>query len=90
MADISPTGIVPESLIDVNQRDAFYGWLMAQGFRAQFKRDLLFGWARTVFTKVSGDDVKMIRVRQQFADLLGDTQNLRDTEAAILITRSAD
>jgi len=61
MDSVSPTGIVPEDLIDKTKKDEFIRWLTAQGFKSQFKRDLLFGWSRTVFVAVTGEDVRLVR-----------------------------
>jgi len=53
----SPTGIIPEELMYKEKRKQVRAWLIAQPLPGHIKRDLLFGWARTVYVRLSANEV---------------------------------
>lgn len=56
----SPTGIIPEEYMYRNQRKNVIAWLITQPWPGHIKRDLLFGWARTVFVRMTEKEVQMV------------------------------
>lgn len=57
---ISPTGIIPESLMAPNKKADVIRWLTAQPYEGNFKRRLLEGWAITVGVRVRGHDFALV------------------------------
>lgn len=47
--------VIPQSLIQVNQRDDFLAWLRGLRIDPEDKKQLLTYWADRVGTKVTGD-----------------------------------
>lgn len=57
---ISPTGIIPEELMDPSRKVDVINWLLAQPYEGNFKRRLLEGWAITVGLRVRGRDFQLV------------------------------
>ncbi|MGH9402856.1 MAG: hypothetical protein ACRD2P_12200 [Terriglobia bacterium] len=57
---ISPTGIIPEELMDPARKADVLRWLTAQPYEGNFKRRLLEGWALTVGIRVRGVEFSMV------------------------------
>lgn len=56
----SPTGIIPEEYMYRNQRKNVIAWLITQPFPGHIKRDLIFAWARTVFVRMTANEVQRV------------------------------
>ncbi len=53
---ISPTGIIPDELMDRSKKKDVIAWLSAQPYPGDYKRRLLEGWQIWVGTKLHGRD----------------------------------
>ena len=57
----SPTGIVPEYLIEAGMRRPFIDWLLAQPWDGEFKLQVLAGWANVCGVLTSASEQSIVR-----------------------------
>lgn len=57
---ISPTGIIPESLMDWHKKRETINWLLAQPYPGFLKRRLMEGWAMAVGSRVRERDYQLL------------------------------
>lgn len=56
----SPTGIIPETMMNPKSRKQVVAWLITQPWPGHIKRDVLFGWARTVGIRLLEREVQQV------------------------------
>lgn len=56
----SPTGIIPEVYMTRRSRKVVVAWLIAQPWPGHIKREVLFGWARTVGIRLLEREVDQV------------------------------
>lgn len=57
---VSPTGIIPEELIQPGKRVEVIAWLTAQPLQGLLKVRLLKGWARTVGARLTSPELQTV------------------------------
>jgi hypothetical protein len=56
----SPTGIIPELLMDPRRKKDVIAWLKAQPAEAKLKKSLLLGWATVVGIRLQQRDYREV------------------------------
>jgi len=57
----SPTGIIPEALMDPSKKNDVVRFLLAQPLPGKLKSELFAGWAVTVGMRVRGSEVDSLK-----------------------------
>jgi hypothetical protein len=57
----SPTGLMPEKLMDAGMKPQALDWLRAQPWPGDFKLQVLFGWGTVTRSTITGADAATIR-----------------------------
>jgi hypothetical protein len=56
----SPTGIIPEAMMNPYSRKQVVAWLITQPWPGHIKREVIFGWARTVGIRLLEREVDQV------------------------------